>query len=411
MSYTPLTEASVVTYVRRTGVATELFGDVTDIVAQDLADGNVNLVFRVYSASDPVRKSVIVKQALPYARAVGKEFKMPLDRTRIETEVLRLQAQFAPDQVPKVFHFDEEMHLVMMEDLNQHRIVRTGLIDHIRYPKFAKDIGIFVARTLFYTSDLYLSSEEKKGMVVKFMNPGLCKVTEDLVFTHPFSNHPENRVNPLLSRHVRELRSNTALVAKVNHYKTLFMTQAQALIHGDLHTGSIMVNQDETKVIDPEFAFFGPMGFDLGALIGNLALSYVSQECHIQDAAERVSYQKWLLDTISQIWHTFEDEFLALWNDHAVDWKNGQFQKEYVWRLLQETAGFGGTKMMRRIIGLAHVADMESIADENARAKCESLALNIGSSWVMASGSIRHIDDLLSMMTQARPSIGDDSHD
>ena len=50
------------------------------------------------------------------------------------------------------------------------------------------------------------------------------------------------------------------------------MTAAEALIHGDLHTGSIMVNQDETKVIDPEFAFYGPMGFDVGLLLANFFL-------------------------------------------------------------------------------------------------------------------------------------------
>ena len=34
------------------------------------------------------------------------------------------------------------------------------------------------------------------------------------------------------------------------------MTNAQALLHGDLHTGSVFVRDDSTKVIDPEFAFY-----------------------------------------------------------------------------------------------------------------------------------------------------------
>ncbi len=51
---------------------------------------------------------------------------------------------------------------------------------------------------------------------------------------------------------------------------------AQALIHGDLHTGSIMVNEQDTKVIDPEFAFYGPMGFDVGTLLANLLLNLCS---------------------------------------------------------------------------------------------------------------------------------------
>ena len=31
-----------------------------------------------------------------------------------------------------------------------------------------------------------------------------------------------------------------------------FMTHAQALIHGDLHTGSIFIKEDSTKVIDAD---------------------------------------------------------------------------------------------------------------------------------------------------------------
>lgn len=53
---------------------------------------------------------------------------------------------------------------------------------------------------------------------------------------------------------------------------------SQALIHGDLHTSSLMVTVNSTQVIDPEFAFYGPMGFDVGAFIGNLILAYYAQD-------------------------------------------------------------------------------------------------------------------------------------
>ena len=63
------------------------------------------------------------------------------------------------------------------------------------------------------------------------------------------------------------------------------MTSAEALIHGDLHTGSIMMTTEDTRVIDPEFAFIGPMGFDVGAVIGNLFLAYFAQGGHEAAAA------------------------------------------------------------------------------------------------------------------------------
>ncbi len=59
-----------------------------------------------------------------------------------------------------------------------------------------------------------------------------------------------------------------------------FLASSQALIHGDLHTGSVMVTESDTRVIDPEFAVYGPIGFDLGAFLANLLMSYYSQPGH-----------------------------------------------------------------------------------------------------------------------------------
>ena len=41
------------------------------------------------------------------------------------------------------------------------------------------------------------------------------------------------------------------------------------------------------------------------------------------------------------------------------------------------TLGFAGAKMIRRILGLAHVEDLESIEDTDIRAACETRALNL----------------------------------
>lgn len=66
-----------------------------------------------------------------------------------------------------------------------------------------------------------------------------------------------------------------------------FCERAQALIHGDLHTGSVMVTHDSTQVIDPEFAYYGPMGFDVGAFLGNLILAFFSQDGHAKEGNDR----------------------------------------------------------------------------------------------------------------------------
>lgn len=66
-----------------------------------------------------------------------------------------------------------------------------------------------------------------------------------------------------------------------------FCERSQALIHGDLHTGSVMVTRNSTQVIDPEFAFYGPMGFDIGAFLGNLILAFFAQNGHADKSNDR----------------------------------------------------------------------------------------------------------------------------
>jgi 5-methylthioribose kinase len=48
-----------------------------------------------------------------------------------------------------------------------------------------------------------------------------------------------------------------------------------------------MVTCESTQVIDPEFAFYGPMGFDVGAFLGNLILAFFSQDGHADQVNDR----------------------------------------------------------------------------------------------------------------------------
>ena len=100
-----------------------------------------------------------------------------------------------------------------------------------------------MARTLFFTSDLYLTGTEKKALQKQFINPDLCKMQEDFVFANPYMDSPENKWNPLIDAEVQAVRRNGPLKLAIAEMKESYMTHAQALIHGDLHTGSIMLNQ------------------------------------------------------------------------------------------------------------------------------------------------------------------------
>lgn len=61
--------------------------------------------------------------------------------------------------------YDPEMALFAMEYLTPHVILRKELINGKKFPKLAEDIGRFLAQTLFNTSDIGMSAEQKKRLL------------------------------------------------------------------------------------------------------------------------------------------------------------------------------------------------------------------------------------------------------
>ncbi|HAJ37767.1 MAG TPA: S-methyl-5-thioribose kinase [Chloroflexi bacterium] len=411
MTYRALDSYSVLDYLRATPALDAVLDLSAPLHAREVGDGNLNLVFIVEAATG---QSLVVKQALPYLRVAGESWPLTRERMRFETQALIKHNELAPGLAPQVYHFDDDMSLVVMENLAGLEVMRKPLVARKRFPKFADHISTFLARTLFFTSDFYLTGVEKKELQAKFINPHLCKIQEDFVFTNPFMESPENHWNALLNAEVEAVRQNSALKLALAEMKAYYMTHAEALIHSDLHTGSIMANAESTKVIDPEFAFFGPMGFDVGAVLENLVLNYLSHFAHTPDVATRREYQAYLLDLVREIWTQFAAKFDALWVEHncgelmpAKYWAYpggeeafAEFRRRTLARILQEVAGFGGAKMLRRMMGIVSVWDITSITDLEQRAVAERLAIRIGSRWVTERHAIASVDDLLGIVRE-----------
>jgi 5-methylthioribose kinase len=356
---------------------------------EEVGDGNLNLVFKVYGP----KGAMAVKQALPYVRLVGESWPLPLSRAHYEHMALSEQAKHSGRLVPEIYHYDETLSLIAMELLEPHIIMRHGMIAGVEYPRFAKDISTFMARTLFFTSDLALTADKKKAMIGAFSgNTALCKITEDLIFTDPYRIADMNRwTKPYLDPYAAQWREDGDLKVAVSRLKLKFMSSAEAMIHGDLHTGSVMLTTEDTRLIDPEFAFMGPMGFDIGAVIANFLINYFSQDGHEDKPGARDSYRAWILKTLTEIWTGFESQFLTLWRENQTGdaYPPSLFQGElgalrleaerraYMSRLWNDTVGFAAAKMIRRILGLAHNIDLEKIKDERLRATCESRVLTL----------------------------------
>ena len=408
-AYTALTPDTVAQYLAgRADIAARLGGTAAHWTTREVGDGNLNLVFIVHGPAG----SVVVKQALPYVRLVGESWPLPLSRSHFEYLALLEQARWAKPFVPVLYHADAQMALIVMEHLAAHIVLRKGLIRGIRYPHIGEHLGTFLARTLYFTSDLHVPASEKKSRVAQFLGNGaMCRISEDLIFDEPYFAAPMNRhTNPQLDGVAAALRHDAALKLAVQEMKWCFQNCCECLIHGDLHTGSVMVTELDTRVIDPEFAFYGPMGFDVGAIIGNMLIACLSQPGHEKTSGDRQAYQAYLLAQTQSLWETFQHRFSQLWRQHAADGGGSAYQPRLnvdapdllqqaidarlkaIW---SQALGFAGSKIIRRIVGLAHVEDFEAIADPDLRASCEANALQLARDLLVQRSSFASMNSLI----------------
>ena len=373
---------------------------------KDIADGNLNLVHCVRGK----KLAVCVKQALPYVKCVGPQWELTLKRALFESECLRYEARICPENVPIFYSFNEKLALLVMEFLDfPHIILRKGLILQRKYENVSKKIGVFIAKTCFFSSGLHLKSDEMREKMSFWNQNSLCSLTEQVIFSDPYVDSPLNKWNsPYLDSEVLQIKNDVFLKKEVAKLRSKFITVKQALIHGDLHTGSIMVTEEgSVKVIDSEFAFYGPIGFDLGAYLSNLLLSYYSQKGHNDDK----EYEEWILKEIVVFYHSFEEIWLELWNDkgnrlgeefpESFIGKDEKLlkivQEEYMKGIFYDTLGYCGTKIIRRIVGVAHVEDLESIGDMEKRAECERRAIGMARHLIGKREGIKDIEEVVSL--------------
>lgn len=375
---------------------TRVGGDPAAWQINEVGDGNLNLVFTVVGPAG----RVIVKQALPYVRLVGESWPLPLYRAFFEYHALTRAAARDPGSVPEVYLFDEDQALIVMEFLHPHRILRQKLIAGEHVAGLGPFLGNYVARNAFRGSELSMVSGAKKADVALFAgNVDIPAISEALVFTDPYFDAKLNHHTPALDGLVAQLRGDVALKIAVQDLFTAFASNTETLLHGDLHSGSVMSTDSDSRVIDPEFAQYGPMGFDLGMLLANLLMAYLSQPGH-RSADDLIAYQDWILSVITACVASFRAEFTHLWQTErsGMLYPACLFEDQghvsdaaldgLLTRIWDEAMGFCGIEMHRRILSLAHNADFEAIADTAHRARLEARSLMMGRDLILMRGTV-----------------------
>lgn len=415
MSYRILNQQTAVEYIRSHPRSREFLNPEADLGCVEIGDGNLNMVFRVFEQGNP-DKSILFKQGIPYLRVAGESWPLSPERARFEAQALELEHTYAPGLVPTPYWFDPVLSVNAMEDLRRHQVLRKPMVARTRYENLGEAVGKFLAATLFGTSDFGMEAKAKKKLVAQFVNGELCEITEDLILTEPFEpvllggKQNRNQFNPLIAADLERLQSDAAVKLEVAKLKYRFMTCAQALLHGDLHTGSIMASQPDEqgvadiRVIDPEFAFFGPMGFDVGLFIANLFFNAASQQAHAPNAEERSAYRLYLYRQASTAWETFEQGFRErLAGVQDISWSSKAFQDSFMLEVLRDTCGYAGCEIIRRTVGFAHNYDFESIADQNTKAKVERIALELGRRLIQSHSTLSGFPELMGIVESTIP--------
>lgn len=392
-------ENDIVEYVKE---KLDFFEPNESLRCQEIGDGNINYVFRVTSMDSS--KSLIVKHADIADRSCGDP--LAVDRNRIEANALIHQGSLSPMMVPKVYHFDPVMSCLVMEDLSDHRILRDELVNYKTFDSLGVNLAEFLVDTLLPSTDMLMDQMEKKRLTKEYVNPELCEITERLVFTEPFLNgRGKNSLTALEDGFAkRELYSDRRLHLEAMKLKMDFLTKAQALIHGDLHTGSIFIKEGSVKVIDPEFAFFGPMGYDVGNIIANLFFPLIRATVDRSGDEKKEIFIYWIQDTIKELIESFKLGFLLKLKVNAKEpfASDDMVREWYLEEVLKDSAGIAGLELIRRTIGAAKVRDITSIKDENERAMAERLCISLGKELMINRYSILDSDSYFNAFKRAQ---------
>lgn len=340
-------------------------------------DGFINFVFRV---SDGIHK-LIVKQSRPDSR-FGGDYGLDVNRYKLEYDSMKLRKAIVPDLIPDLYDIDYENRIFITEDVSHLKISRFQLLKGVQFPKLADHMGRYMAATEFYTSEYYLDSRSFRGLSVHFLNTTMREIMDIGMFLTSVT--PEDTVgrplDPEFITFSKRVCADPEVLISRQKLKHLFMTKGECLIHGDLHTSNVFAGPDETKVIDMEYTFCGPLSYDLGYFLANFIAQYEAATFRPFDSEEkRKEYKDYCLYMIRETYDKFCGYFCQYFDEDAKpEYQNVPGIKEdFCLTTLREFIGFAATAQLGRICNIIPYADYDEIEDyvERHNAKCFSIIL------------------------------------
>lgn len=337
------------------------------------AEGFVNFLFRVTQG----KNSYVVKQARPYLRRGGITDLLPVERNLMEYVSFKLRDNIAKGFVPALYFVDPESNIFIMEDMRScgQRVMRFQLNEGKEFPNFPKQLGLFLARNHFYTSELYLSKSVFRELQQKFANVEMRNVMEDVaMLCHgDFDDTPLGEV-------ARQIWQNDEIRLALIEVRDNFIKKAECLVHGDLHTSNIFIDDTSMSVIDMEYSFVAPFSYDLGYLLANFVSQYAAFSFNPAFSNEQsLEFKAYLLDTISQVLNCYFEVFTECFKAHGKPLyaETPGYLDNLFKQIMHEVAGVMATPNMLRIIGHAPFPDFDVIDEPRLKFLAQGLSLAI----------------------------------
>lgn len=361
-------------------------------------DGYLNFIYRVSDGTC----NLILKQGRSEGRVAGFS-DLSSERSRLEYESMELRKAIAPEYIPELYFFDAENRIFATEDVSYLQISRFQLNKSIMFPELAKHAAAFLAKMHFYTSDYYLDTETFRNLKIHFNNHKMRSIFDDMVFvSHPYGTEGEGfEIREELDPYVRDIVMDPAVVLERYKMRDLFMNKSEALIHGDFHTSNIFVGQGLMKVIDMEYAFCGPVAFDLGYLESHLMSQFICAAFRSYDTEqERQEFQAYILASMQQLFEDYCRNFFAHWKEDAKHiYQNVEGLMESVQaNLLKDMIGFCATSNLFRCMSIIDYPEYDALDDPVKRRHAVVLSALMDQRMLLHREKYKNVEEFIDEM-------------
>ena len=157
-----------------------------------------------------------------------------------------------------------------------------------------------------------------------------------------------------------------------------YITNGEALIHADLSTSNIMLDEKELKVIDMEYTFCGPFAADIGYLESNILSQYICAGYRpVGSAEEKTAFRAYCLSAMAEVFDEYCRVFFECWEKDAKDrYRNVPGLKEQIKKqLLSDVIGFTATATINRCSGPFTLSEYNETGSEKNRTRAICTAM------------------------------------